>query len=55
MMLEPYFLSKIAELKCEGPEFERLLLRARAFDAIFRVITVYSIDLLYLILGTGCS
>ena len=34
MILEPFFLSNVAELTCEDPEFERFLLRARGSDAI---------------------
>ena len=53
-MLEPSFLSKVAELTCENPGFKRLLLRARGSDAMFRVMTVHGIDLLYCTPGTGC-
>ena len=51
-MLEPSFLSKIAELTYSDPEFEQLLLKSRGSDAIFRVLTVYGVDLLYYTLAT---
>ena len=47
MVLEPSFLSNIAELTYVDPEFDPLLHRAYSFDAIFRFITVHSVDLLY--------
>ena len=52
-MLEPSFLSKVAELICEDPEFERLLLKAHGSDAMFRVMTVHGVDLPYFTPGTG--
>ena len=52
-MLEPSFLSKVAEFTYADPEFERLILRARGSDATFQVMTAYSIDLLYSTNGTG--
>ena len=42
-MLEPSFLSKVSELTCADPEFERFLLRSRGSDAMFRVMTVYGV------------
>ena len=53
LMLEPYFLSKVAELTCADPEFEQLSLKVGASDAMFRVMTVYDVDLLYHTPGTG--
>ena len=52
-MLEPSSLSKLAELTCANPEFERFLLISRGFNAMFRVITVHGIELLYPTPGTG--
>ena len=52
-MLEPFFLSKVADLICEDPEFERLLLRSRGSDTMLRITTVHGIDLLYRTPGTG--
>ena len=52
-MLEPSFLSKVAELTYAGPEFERLLLRLRGSDAVFGVVTVHGVDLLYHTPGSG--
>ena len=46
-MLEPSFLIKVAELTYKDPDFERLLVRARCSDAMFRVTTVHGIDLPY--------
>ena len=46
-MLEPSFLSKVADLTYEDPEFKRFLLRAYGSDAMFCIMTVYGIDLLY--------
>ena len=53
-MLETSFLNKVAELTCEDPGFKRLLLIERGSDAMFLVMTVHSIDLLYCTPGTGC-
>ena len=53
-MLEPSFLSKVAELTCADPEFERFLLRSHVVSMpCFRVMTVHGIDLLYCTPGTG--
>ena len=52
-MLEPSFLSKVANLTYTDPDFERFLLRSRAYGAIFRVMTVRGVDLLYCTPGTG--
>ena len=35
LMLEPSFLSNVAELTYDDPEFERLLLRVGGYDAMF--------------------
>ena len=51
-MLEPSFLSKVAEFTCADPEFERILFRARSSGAMYRVTTVHSVDLLYFNAGT---
>ena len=53
-MLEPAFLSKVAESIYADPEFERLLLKACGSDSMFHILTVNSIDLLYHTPGTGC-
>ena len=53
-MLEPSFLSNISELTCTDPEFERFLLKARGSDGMFRVMAVYSVNLLYHTSSTGC-
>ena len=53
-MLEPSFLSKVANLIYDNPDFEWLLLRAHSSDAEFRVMTVYGVDLPYCTPGTGC-
>ena len=52
-MLELSFISKIAEWTCADPKFERFLLRAHVYDAMFRIITIHSIDLLNFTPGTG--
>ena len=52
-MLKPSFLSKVAKLTCEDPEFEQFLLIKRGFDAIFRIMTVHGVDLLYCTPGTA--
>ena len=52
-MLEPSYLSNVTQLTYKDLDFERLLLRVRGFYAMLPVITVHSIDLLYLTLGTG--
>ena len=52
-MLEPSFLSKAADLTCQDPEFERLLLISRGLDAMFCVMTVHGVDLLYHTPDTG--
>ena len=52
-MLEPSFLSNAAELIYANSEYERLLLRARGYGAMFRVMIVYSVDFLYHTPGTG--
>ena len=52
-MLQPSFLSKVAQLTYVNPDFELLLLRSRGYDAIFRIITVHGVDLLYCTPGTG--
>ena len=54
LMLEPFFLNNIAKLTYKDPDFERFLHIARGYDAIFRIMTVYSIDLQYFTPGTGC-
>ena len=51
-MLEPSFLSTVAELTYADPEFERLLLRVRGSNAMFRVMTAHIVDLLYQTLAT---
>ena len=53
LMLEPSFLSKVADLTYSDPEFEWLLLRLRGSDAMFSIMTIHCVDLLYCILGTG--
>ena len=45
LILKPFFLNNISELIYADPEFERLLFRSRGYDAMFRVMTVHSIDL----------
>ena len=52
-MLTPSFLSKVPDLTCDDPDFERLLLRSRGYNAIFRIMTIYGVDLLYLTPSTG--
>ena len=52
-MLRTYFLTNLGELTCSNPEYERLLLRVRGSDAMLRVITAHSVDLLYYTPGTG--
>ena len=52
-MLQTSFLSKVAQLTCVNPDFELLLLRARGFNAMFRIMTVHGLDLLYCTPGTG--
>ena len=54
MILEPSFVSKVAELTCENPEFERFLLRTRCSDAMFLINTVHGIDLMYHTPGNKC-
>ena len=48
LILEPSFISITTELTFSDPEFAQFLVRVRGSDAIFRVITIYCIDLLYL-------
>ena len=52
-MLGPSFLRKVATLPCADPEFKQLILIARGCDAIFRIIIVHGVDLLYFTPGTG--
>ena len=52
-MLEPSFRSNIADLACEDPDFEWFLLVSCGYDAMLRVMTIYGVDLLYYIPGTG--
>ena len=47
------FLSNVAELTCKYPEFKRLLLISRGSTAIFRAMTIHSIDLMYCTPNTG--
>ena len=53
LMFKPSFLGNVAELACAVPEFERLVVRVRNFDAMFKVKTVHDIDLMYHTPGTG--
>ena len=53
LMLEPYFLSRVAELTYENPGSELFLLGPHSFNAIFCVVTLYGVDLLYHTTGTG--
>ena len=53
LMLEPSFLSKVAEFTYLDPEFERFPLGEHSYNAMFRIITVHSINLLYCTPGTG--
>ena len=52
-MLEPSFLRKLADLTCDDPKFEWLILRACGSDAMFRIMIVHGADLLYRTPGTG--
>ena len=52
-MLEPSFLSKVAELTYIDPKFELLPFRAHSSDAMFRVMIAHSVDLLYPTLGVS--
>ena len=52
-MLQPCFLSKVAEWICADPDFERFLLRARGSDAMFCILAIHGVDLLYFTPGTG--
>ena len=54
-MLKPSFLSNIAELIYEDPFFKQILLILRGFEAMFRIMTVYGVDLLYCTSGTRRS
>ena len=53
-MLGDLFLSKVPDLTCAIPEFEWFLLGSRGSDAMFRIMTVHGVDLLYHTPGTGC-
>ena len=53
LMLEASFISKVAELTYTDHEFERLLFRPSSSDAMFRVMTVHGVALLYHTPGTG--
>ena len=54
MILELSFLGSVAELTYASPEFDWILLRARDSDAIFCVMTVHGVELLYRTPGTRC-
>ena len=53
LILEPSFLSNVAELTYAYPEFKQFLLRVHGSGAMFWVVTVYGVDLLYHTLGIG--
>ena len=52
LILEPLILSKIVELTCSNPDFERFVLISRGYDDIFHIMTVHRIDLPYHTPGT---
>ena len=51
-MFESFFLNKVADLIYTDPEFEQFLLRECGSDAMFQVVIVHGINLLYCTPGT---
>lgn len=47
LTLEPSFLSKVAAMQQLDPRFARLLDRARGQDAMFKILNVHGVDVLY--------